>query len=373
MPGRGAARRCPPHQAARLAPGSRRPRCRALPSGRPRRRADTAAAPREAPARCIRAGHVLGGQFPVADRGGLRGDPVLHVGMMPERPQRVGECGRGRVVAGQHEDQQVVADVVVGDRPTRSRGRWPRAAPAPAVHHGSGSARHACRISLVTSTHRGHRRAGARRAGVGQPPRCTHRAQRAVGGVARRDVHGSAIASARSLRSRPEHRAAQRPHRHPSALDVEVDLCRRRAIRRRRLGGTGHVATETADVLPGEHRLQGPLARHPRLVGQDEQAVARQVAYLLVHDAPLGRCVVAAQHVADGVGREDRHQRRQQPCWGPSCMRLTGRRRRGSATCPVSSVRTALTKSRRRQRVARGQRQRRDASCRSVVRSSGPS
>ena len=36
--------------------------------------------------------------------------------MVPQRPQRVGESRRGRVVAGEHEDQQVVADVVVGER-----------------------------------------------------------------------------------------------------------------------------------------------------------------------------------------------------------------------------------------------------------------
>ena len=36
--------------------------------------------------------------------------------MMPQRPQRIGKRRRGRVVAGEHEDQQVVADVVVGER-----------------------------------------------------------------------------------------------------------------------------------------------------------------------------------------------------------------------------------------------------------------
>ena len=46
---------------------------------------------------------------------------------------------------------------------------------------------------------------------------------------------------------------------------------------------------------------------------QDEQAVARQVLHFLVHDAPLGGRVVAAQHVADSAGREHRHDRRRQP------------------------------------------------------------
>ena len=61
-------------------------------------------------------GHVLGCQLPIADLGGLRGDSVLDVAMMPQRPQRIGKGRRGRVVAGEHEDQQVVADVVVGER-----------------------------------------------------------------------------------------------------------------------------------------------------------------------------------------------------------------------------------------------------------------
>jgi hypothetical protein len=60
--------------------------------------------------------HILGCQPTVADRGGLGGDAALYVGMVPQRPQRVGERRCGRVVAGQDEDQQVVGDVVVGER-----------------------------------------------------------------------------------------------------------------------------------------------------------------------------------------------------------------------------------------------------------------
>ena len=59
----------------------------------------------------------IGCQLPIADLSGLRGDAVLHVSMVPQHPQRVGQRRCGGVVAGKHEDEQVVADVVVGQRP----------------------------------------------------------------------------------------------------------------------------------------------------------------------------------------------------------------------------------------------------------------
>ena len=46
------------------------------------------------------AGHVVGGEFAIADGGDLGGDPVLQVGVASQRPQRVGQGGCGGVVAG---------------------------------------------------------------------------------------------------------------------------------------------------------------------------------------------------------------------------------------------------------------------------------
>jgi hypothetical protein len=62
-------------------------------------------------------GDVAGREFSVADLGNLGGDPVLHVGVVPQLPQRVGQHRRRCVVTGQHEDQQLAGDVVVGERP----------------------------------------------------------------------------------------------------------------------------------------------------------------------------------------------------------------------------------------------------------------
>jgi hypothetical protein len=62
----------------------------------------------------------------------------------------------------------------------------------------------------------------------------------------------------------------------------------------------------------GEDRLKRPLAGPPLLVGQHEKAVARQIPHLVVDDAPLGKRVGAAQHVAHRGRREHRHDRREQ-------------------------------------------------------------
>ena len=96
--------------------------------------------------------------------------------------------------------------------------------------------------------------------------------------------------------------AAQRLHGQPAALHVEVNVTAIAPAVDEHLRRPGHLATETADVLFGEHRLQCALARTPLLVGQDEQAVARHVLDFLMDDASLGEGVVASQHVADPVG-----------------------------------------------------------------------
>lgn len=62
------------------------------------------------------ASHILGSQLPIADGGDFRGNASLDVGMVSEHPQRVRQRGRGGVMSGEHEDQQVVRDVVIGDR-----------------------------------------------------------------------------------------------------------------------------------------------------------------------------------------------------------------------------------------------------------------
>src|SRR5215813_759552 len=48
-------------------------------------------------------GRVVGCQIPIADRGSLRGDAILYVAMVPQRPERVRERRRGRIVPRQHE------------------------------------------------------------------------------------------------------------------------------------------------------------------------------------------------------------------------------------------------------------------------------
>ena len=222
-----------------------------------------------------------------------------------------------------------------------------------------GSARHACSMSSVTLAQRRHGRArtGPRRRR--QPPGCAHRTQGSVGGVGRRDVHVFGDHVVAVVQVEAEHRSAQRPHGHPPAVDVEVDFPTVRPAFAQRVGSARHVTAEVADVRLGEDRLQGPLAGQPRLVGQDEQAVARQVLHFLVHDAPLGGCVVAAQHVADPAGREHRHHRGRQPLRaelnaGDSAARVA------QHLLPCVEIRYRPQQLPNRQRVLRGQRQRAD-------------
>ena len=107
--------------------------------------------------------------------------------------------------------------------------------------------------------------------------------------------------------------SAKRLHRQSATFNVEVDVAAVTPAVDERLRGPGHIAAEIADVVFGEDRLQCALARPPRLGGQDEQAVPRHVPHFLMNDAPLRDGVVATQHVADALGRGDRHDRRNQP------------------------------------------------------------
>ena len=63
------------------------------------------------------AARVRGGDAAVADdRGHLRADPALRVRMPAEQVQRIGQRGRGGLVAGEEEDQHLVAHLGVGQR-----------------------------------------------------------------------------------------------------------------------------------------------------------------------------------------------------------------------------------------------------------------
>ena len=66
-------------------------------------------------------GDVVGGQWPVAYRSDLGGDPVLQLGMAAQRPQRVRQGGRRRVISGAQEHHQFVANILIGQRLSRLR------------------------------------------------------------------------------------------------------------------------------------------------------------------------------------------------------------------------------------------------------------
>ncbi len=172
----------------------------------------------------------------------------------------------------------------------------------------------------------------------------------------------SAMTSARSLRSIPRTERPKRLHGHPAAFDVEVDIAAVTPAINECLRGPGYVAAEIADVLFGEYRLQCALARQPRLVGQDEQAVPGHMPHFVVDDASLRERVVATQHVADAVGRGDRHDRRDQPLRAE----LHARDR---AACVAYHFLPGVESSHqlhqlpKRQRVLRRQRQRADVGC----------
>ena len=99
-----------------------------------------------------------------------------------------------------------------------------------------------------------------------------------------------------------QNRAAERLHGQPAAFDVEVDIAAVAPAIDECLCGPGYVAAVIADIVFREDRLQRALARSPRLVGQDEQAVPRHMPHFLVNDASFREGVIAPQHVADPIG-----------------------------------------------------------------------
>jgi len=58
-------------------------------------------------------GHVVGGQRPVTECADLIEHALLDLGVASKRPQGIRERGRRGVVAGEDEQHQLVADVVV--------------------------------------------------------------------------------------------------------------------------------------------------------------------------------------------------------------------------------------------------------------------
>ena len=148
-----------------------------------------AAAPRAAPAGCIRGGGTSSGvrsRSPIAAASAATRS--CDIGMVPQRPQRVGQRRCGRVVAGQYEDQQVVGDVAVGQRPA---GVWVGGRDQRLDQRCIAGRIRAARLQDVHGdlTHRRHRGAGAAARRSRQPSRRTDRPQCAVGGVGGRDVH----------------------------------------------------------------------------------------------------------------------------------------------------------------------------------------
>jgi hypothetical protein len=89
---------------------------RDVPHGHPGRRRAWRAQPQRLVQhlnRVFQGGHVFGCQFAIADPEHLGADFVLHVGVMAEWPQGVGQRGGRRVVTGKHEHGELITDLVV--------------------------------------------------------------------------------------------------------------------------------------------------------------------------------------------------------------------------------------------------------------------
>lgn len=231
---------------------------------------------------------------------------------MAQRPQCVGQCRRRRVVPGQHEDQQVVADLVVGQRlPGLRVGGGDQG-----VHQG----RVAVRVGAAglqdligDRAHRRDRGAGPRPRRGGQPARQPQRSQRAVGGVRRRDVHVLADDAGPLVEVDTQHGPAQRLHGHAAAFGVEVDRAAVTPAVDGVLRGPGHVAAERPHVLFGEHRLQRALAGPPFRVGQHEQAVTGPCAQPL-----RGRCTALRRRRCGPARHGSRPGRTPPPAGAPT-------------------------------------------------------
>ena len=214
-------------------------------------------------------------------------------------------------MAGEHEDEQVIGDVVVGYRLTGfGVGSREQCLHQRRVTGGVGAA--GPHHLVGDFAHGGDRGAGPAARQRRHPPRRTHRSQGAISGVRRRDVHAVGDRVRTFVEVDAQNRTAQRLHGDPAALQVEIDITAVRPTINELLCGPRHVAAEVSHVVLGEHGLQGPLARSPLLVGQDEQAVARHVPHFVVNDAPLRGCIAAAQNVAHRARGHHRHDRRNQ-------------------------------------------------------------
>ena len=218
--------------------------------------------------------------------------------MAPQRPQRVGQGGCGGVVAAQHEDDQLVADVVVGQRPP---GCW-----VGGLDQRTHQRCIATRIGTAgLQDFVGELRTGSRwrRVRGAAPASAAIAARVSAARRGRRCRSGRRAAARRSRR-----RARRGPAREPSgpAPAGSVGGTRRRGrlpLRRPiRVGdhfcGPRHVAAESPDVLFREDRLQRAPAWKPFLVHEVEQVLSQQLPHFPMNDVLVDERVFASEDVA---------------------------------------------------------------------------
>ena len=229
-------------------------------------------------------------------------------------------------MSGEHEQHQLVADLLVGQRATRLRidrldqsphqRRFPVRVRAHCVQDlGGQPLQHvvgAARVALPLGR---------------QPSRRVDRPRRAVGHPCQRSTQRPADLVGALSRSRP---STERPsaQRQLAALAVQIHECAFAPTIYHPLRGRGHVSRIARHMLLGEHRLQGASARQPSLVRKIEQVATHQRAQLDHGADPtaVGDLVGAAQQITGALRRGDDDDVRYQPL---GCERQPGHRTPG--------------------------------------------
>jgi len=193
-------------------------------------------------------------------------------------------------VAGTNEHNEIVTDLVVGQRATRRRvgGR------DQSVHQRRIPGRiGVARLQDVVGDLADGRRRGACPAPLRgwQPFRCADRRQPAVRNVCEHDAQWLGERVGAFIEVEPEYRSTQRPQRQPAAFCVEVDFAGVRPAVGDRVCGPGHLAAEVADAVLGKDRLQRAPAGQPSVMGNDEKVRPQQLSHFLMDLISFHKCV----------------------------------------------------------------------------------
>jgi len=108
-----------------------------------------------------------------------------------------------------------------------------------------------------------------------QPPGRPHRPRAPVGDVGQSDLEHLGQRLSVLIQVQSQDRATQHTHGQSARFGIEINRGALTPAVADRGGSFGHVSPESRYLVASEYRLQGPLARAPRRVGQVGEVVAQ--------------------------------------------------------------------------------------------------